>query len=191
MQEAVPPGEGSMAAVIGLDEAVVRAVCDEARAEGLVAPANFNAPGQIVIAGTKSGVDKAVSLVTAKAGKAILLKVSAPFHCALMQPAATRLREVLEGVSLSTPNFPVVANVDAEPNTDAGRVKDLLVRQVAAPVEWQRSIERAAALGVTVALEIGPGKVLAGLVKRIDKRIRVINVSDAASIASLRSSLEA
>ena len=191
MQEAVPAGEGGMAAVIGMDEPSVRALCEEASSGGLVAPANFNAPGQIVIAGTKEGVERASALVVARSGKAIPLKVSAPFHCALMAPAARRLETVLEGVSISNLRFPVVANVDAEPNTRADRVKELLVRQVAAPVEWQRSIERAVALGVTVAVEIGPGKVLAGLVKRIDKRIRVISVSEPASIASLRANLEA
>lgn len=187
MQEAVPPGEGAMAAVLNVDDATLRGICDEvvAAGVGVVAPANFNAPGQVVIAGTKAAVERACELVMTKAGagkKCIPLKVSAPFHCSLMRPAADRLREALEAVEIAAPAFDVIANVDAEPNHDATRVKELLVRQVDAPVEWVKSIQRAAELGVELAFEIGPGKVLAGLVKRIDKRIRVIAVSDAAGV---------
>ncbi len=189
MQEAVPPGQGSMAAVLGLDPDAIRAVCSDAASAGLVSPANFNAPGQIVIAGAQEAVALASKLVQERGGKAIPLKVSAPFHCALMKPAAERLAAAFETVRVSPLAFPVIANVDAEANTDPARVRELCVRQVDAPVEWVRSIERAAAMGVTVALEIGPGKVLAGLVKRIDKRIRVINVFDPASIASLSDEL--
>lgn len=191
MQEAVPPGEGAMAAVLNVDDAALRAICDEASSAGVVAPANFNAPGQIVIAGQKAAVARASELVAAKGGKAIPLKVSAPFHCSLMRPAAERLAAALERVAISPLAFPVVANVDAEPNDQAARVKELLVRQVDAPVLWARSIERAAAAGVTIALEIGPGKVLAGLVKRIDKRIRVVSVSDAAGVAGALEAISA
>jgi [acyl-carrier-protein] S-malonyltransferase len=190
MQEAVPAGEGAMAALLGLEPDAVRGICTEASSRGLVSPANFNAPGQIVVAGTKDGVDRAVELAAARGGKAIPLKVSAPFHCALMAPAREKLRAALESVSIGPLRFPVIANVDAEANEVSERVKDLLVRQVDSPVEWVRSVERAAAMGVRVALEIGPGKVLAGLVKRIDKRIRVINVNDAESIERLNQSLE-
>ncbi|NUP11992.1 MAG: ACP S-malonyltransferase [Polyangiaceae bacterium] len=189
MQEAVPAGEGAMAAILNVDERALRSICDEASSEGVVSPANFNAPGQIVIAGAKAAVARACELVTARGGKSIPLKVSAPFHCALMKPAADKLEVALRDVSVGSLSFPVVANVDAEPNEDAGRVKGLLVKQVDAPVQWARSIERAAALGVTHAFEIGPGKVLAGLVKRIDKRIRVVNISDAASVASAAEAL--
>jgi [acyl-carrier-protein] S-malonyltransferase len=185
MQEAVPPGEGSMAAILNVEPETLRLVCEEASAEGLVSPANFNAPGQIVVAGTKAGVDKAVALVSARGGKAIPLKVSAPFHCALMKPAAERLRAELARIEVVAPRFPVIANVDAEPNVDPARVKELLVAQVDAPVQWVRSIQRAVAMGVTTMLEIGPSRVLAGLVKRIDKSVRVIGVSDPASIAAL------
>jgi len=186
MQDAVPPGEGAMAAVIGADESVVRESCAQAEAVGHVAEANFNAQGQIVIAGTKLAVARACELLTERGARSIPLKVSAPFHCALMRPAADRLRDALQDVTIAPLAFPVIANVDAAPNSDSGRVKDLLVRQVDSPVQWVKSIERAAALGVELAIEIGPGKVLAGLVKRIDKRIRVVHVSDAAGVAALQ-----
>ncbi len=190
MQAAVPPGQGSMAAVMGLEPAVLEAVCAEAsRPEEPVSPANFNAPGQIVIAGSAGAVARALELAQARGAKCIPLKVSAPFHCALMRPAADALRTKLATVRVEPLRFPVIANVDAEPNADGARVSDLLVRQVDAPVQWTRSIERAAASGVTLALEIGPGKVLAGLVKRIDKRIRVINVADADAVARLADEL--
>jgi len=185
MQDAVPAGAGSMAAVLGADEATIRAVCEEALALGHVAPANFNAPGQIVIAGDAKAVAKAAELLGARKAKVIPLKVSAPFHCALMKPAASRLREALASVTVSPFTFAVIANVDAAPNDDPSRVKELLVKQVDSPVEWTRSIERAAEMGIDIALEIGPGKVLGGLVKRIDKRIRVIHVSNAEAIAKL------
>ncbi|MFO0616503.1 MAG: ACP S-malonyltransferase [Polyangiaceae bacterium] len=191
MQAAVPEGEGSMAAVLGVDAAALEAVCAESGDAGVVAPANFNAPGQIVIAGAKAAVDKASALLQQRGGKVIPLRVSAPFHCALMKPAAEALSRELEGISIGAMRFPVIANVDAEPNDDPSRVKSLLVRQVDAPVQWVKSIERAAALGVTTMLEIGPGKVLAGLVKRISKSIRVVNVSDATSVEALRKNLEA
>lgn len=189
MQEAVPPGAGAMAAVLGADEPTIRAVCDEATPLGHVAPANFNAPGQIVIAGDAAAVGKASELLGARKAKVIPLKVSAPFHCALMKPAAARLAEALASVTVKPLSMPVIANVDAAPNDDAGRVKELLVKQVDSPVEWTRSIERAAEMGVDVALEIGPGKVLGGLVKRIDKRIRVIHVSNAEAVAGLKAAL--
>lgn len=190
MQAAVPPGQGSMAAVMGLEPAALEALCAEAsRAEEPVSPANFNAPGQIVIAGAAGAVARALELAQARGAKCIPLKVSAPFHCALMRPAAEALRATLASVRVAPLGFPVIANVDAEANADGSRVAELLVRQVDAPVQWTRSIERAAAMGVTLALEIGPGKVLAGLVKRIDKRIRVINVADGDAVARLAAEL--
>lgn len=191
MQAAVPEGEGSMAAVLGVDGPALEETCKEASAVGVVSPANFNAPGQIVIAGAKAGVEKASALIQQRGGKVIPLRVSAPFHCALMKPAADVLAKELAAISIGPLAFPVIANVDAEANDEPGRVKGLLVRQVDAPVQWVRSVERAAALGVTTMLEIGPGKVLAGLVKRINKSIRVVNVSDATSVESLRKNLEA
>jgi [acyl-carrier-protein] S-malonyltransferase len=190
MQAAVPPGQGSMAAVMGLDPAALEDVCAEASQAGEpVSPANFNAPGQIVIAGAAPAVARALELAQSRGAKCIPLKVSAPFHCALMRPAAEALRAALEPVRIESPQFPVIANVDAEPNTEGARVAELLVRQVDAPVQWTRSVERAAAMGITLALEIGPGKVLAGLVKRIDKRIRVVSVADADGVARLAAEL--
>lgn len=182
MQEAVPPGEGAMAAVMGLEPQVVQTVCAEAGQEEVCEPANFNAPGQIVIAGHASAVARAGALVAQYGGKAIPLKVSAPFHCALMRPAAERLAPALAAVTIRPLDFPVLANVDAVPNQDPDRVRGLLAQQIDAPVQWVRIIERMAADGVTHALEIGPGKVLAGLAKRISKQIRVLSVGDPAAI---------
>jgi [acyl-carrier-protein] S-malonyltransferase len=182
MQDAVPPGAGAMAAVMGLDAAGVLALCADAAEGEVLGPANFNGPGQTVIAGTAAAVERARVLAGSRGGKAVPLKVSAPFHCALMRPAALRLAPALDGVTLRAPAFPVVANVDGAPNLDPDRVRDLLVRQIDAPVQWLRSIEHIAAEGVTHALEIGPGKVLAGLVKRITKQITVLGVSDVESI---------
>jgi [acyl-carrier-protein] S-malonyltransferase len=189
MQAAVPPGEGAMAAVLGADEETIARACEEASSLGVVSPANFNAHGQIVIAGASAAVARASEILSAAGKKTIPLKVSAPFHSALMKPAAAVVARELEPIALGEMAFPVIANVDARENADRARVKDLLVKQVDAPVQWIKSIERAAELGVTVAIEIGPGKVLAGLVKRIDKRIRVINVGDQKSIDALPAAL--
>jgi [acyl-carrier-protein] S-malonyltransferase len=190
MQAAVPPGAGGMAAVVALADDVVSAICEEARAVGPVEPANFNAPGQVVIAGAKAAVAEACRLADARGGKAIPLNVSAPFHSSLMRPAAERVAQELAQVKLGAMLFPVVANVDGEPNTDPERARQLLVRQVDAPVQWVRSTRRAVAEGVTVALELGPGQVLRNLQKRIDKKLRVVGVSDPAAVAGLRASLE-
>ncbi len=183
MQEAVPAGQGAMAAIMGGDEAAVVALCADAAEGGVVQPANFNAPGQIVIAGDEAAVGRAVNLSKERGLKAIPLKVSAPFHCALMAPAAAKVKTALAGVAVKSPSAPVISNVEAEPNSDGARVSDLLVRQVDSPVLWDRSIAQMAAAGVTKALELGPGTVLAGLVKRIDKRIAVHSVGDSASVA--------
>jgi [acyl-carrier-protein] S-malonyltransferase len=185
MQDAVPEGEGGMAAIIGGDQAAVEALCAEAAQGDVVSPANFNAPGQIVISGHKRAVDRAAALAGAKKLKAIPLKVSAPFHCALMAPAARAVETALAQLTLSPLRFPVIANVSAAPNDDAGETKSLLVRQIDGPVLWEQTIVRMAAAGITHALEIGPGKVLAGLVKRIDKQIRVLSVGDPESIAKI------
>lgn len=190
MQDAVPPGQGAMAAIMGLDPQALGAVCAEAAEGEVVSPANFNAPGQIVIAGHAGAVARASALVAGRGGKAIPLKVSAPFHCALMRPAAERLRPALEALEVRAPAFPVIANVDAEPNADPARVVDLLVRQIDGPVQWVRTIERMAAEGVTHALEIGPGKVLAGLVKRIAKQIKVLNVGEPEAVSKVPAFLE-
>jgi [acyl-carrier-protein] S-malonyltransferase len=191
MQEAVPEGAGAMAALMGADAEAASALCTDASSTGVVQPANFNAPGQVVIAGSKAGVDRAVELARERKLKAIPLKVSAPFHCALMKPAAERMQRELAQVSLGALAFPVVANVDARANTDRERVADLLVRQIDGPVRWQESVAFMAESGVERAVEIGPGKVLAGLVKRCDSRITVHSVSDPETLAKLHEVLGA
>jgi [acyl-carrier-protein] S-malonyltransferase len=185
MQEAVPEGEGAMAAVIGGDAAAVAALCEAAANGEVISPANFNSPGQIVISGAAAAVARAIELAPQKQLKAIPLKVSAPFHSALMAPAARALESALTGIVVHPLAFPVVANVDAEPNLDELRVTKLLVRQVDAPVRWEESVKFMADAGVTEALEIGPGKVLAGLVRRIDKRINVTACFDPQSFAAV------
>ena len=185
MQEAVPEGEGGMAAVMGGDRAAVEALCEEAAEGDVLSPANFNAPGQIVISGHKRAVDRAAALAGSKKLKAIPLKVSAPFHCALMAPAARAVEAALAGLTVGTAAFPVIANVTALPNQDGQVTKSLLVRQIDAPVLWEQTIALMAESGITHALEIGPGKVLAGLAKRIDKRVAVLSVGDAESIAKI------
>lgn len=169
MQEAVPPGQGGMAAIMGGDAQAVSDLCEAAAQGEALSPANFNAPGQIVIAGTQAAIERAAALAKERSLKAIVLKVSAPFHCSLMAPAAARVREALAPVQLSQPQFPVVANVDASPHQAAEEIADLLVRQVDSAVLWDRSITHMSEAGVNRALEIGPGKVLQGLIKRIDK----------------------
>lgn len=182
MQEAVPEGQGAMAAIMGGEPEQVSALCAEAANGDVLSAANFNSPGQIVISGAAAAVARAVELAPSKKLKAIPLKVSAPFHSALMAPAARAVEAALARVEIGPLAFPVVANVDARPNADRARVAELLVRQVDGPVRWQESIAFMAEAGVTRAFEIGPGKVLAGLVKRIDKRISVESRFDPASL---------
>ena len=190
MQEAVPPGEGAMAAIMGLDPEKIEDVCKRAAQGEVVSPANFNAPGQVVIAGHAAAVARANELASAEKGKAIPLKVSAPFHCALMAPAARVVASELDRVNVNPLAFPVIANVDAQPNTDPARVKDLLVRQVDGPVRWEATIRLMASQGVTHILEIGPGKVLAGLIKRISKELKVLSVGDAGALGEVGSFLK-
>ena len=182
MQDAVPAGAGAMAAIMGASEEQIAQLCEEAAGGEVLAPANFNAPGQIVIAGTRAAVDRAVELSTSFRLKAVLLKVSAPFHCSLMAPAAASVSKSLDASTLNEPRFPVVANVDARPNGNRDRIADLLIRQVDSPVRWHASVQAIGDAGVTRALEIGPGKVLKGLVKRIDKRVTVHSVNDQESV---------
>jgi len=182
MQDAVPPGTGAMAAVVGMDPGRVEALCIEAAEGEIVAPANYNAPEQIVIAGHAGAVARVAALVVAAKGRVIPLKVSAPFHCSLMAPAADVLETRLALVTVDDPRFPIVANFDARPNSAAARVRELLVRQVDGAVHWEASVRYMVASGVTRALEIGPGKVLAGLVKRIAKDVAVLSVGDVASL---------
>ncbi len=189
MQAAVPAGVGKMAALLGLDLPVVQEVCQEAAQGEIVSPANLNGAGQIVIAGHAAAVDRAIALAQSRgARRALPLNVSAPFHCALMQPAAQRLAEVLAPIPLGSMHLPVVSNVEAQANADAARVKDLLVSQVTAPVRWEESVRAIAASGCTLAVEVGPGKVLTGLVKRIAPEIRCLPGYD---LDALRQSLAA
>ena len=191
MQEAVPAGAGAMAAVLGLADDQVVAVCAQAAQGGILEPVNFNSPGQVVIAGEAAAVERGIAAAKAAGAKrAILLPVSVPSHCALMRPAAERLAPELAALAVKPLAFPVIANVDAEPNVDPSRVVDLLIRQIDGPVQWVKTIERMAAEGVMHALEIGPGKVLAGLVKRIARQIKVLNVSDPEAISKVPAFLE-
>ncbi len=182
MQEAVPAGTGAMCAIVGLESERVEILCKEAAGDEVVSPANFNAPGQVVVAGHAGAVARLGELVAAAKGRVIPLKVSAPFHCALMAPAARAVEAALSRISIRSPRVPIVANFDGRANSDAIRVKELLVRQVDGPVRWEETIRLMASQGVTHALEIGPGKVLSGLAKRIVKDLKVLSVSDAASI---------
>ncbi|MBM7049384.1 MULTISPECIES: ACP S-malonyltransferase [Rhizobium] len=183
MQAAVPVGVGAMAAIIGLEHADVAAVCAEASVLGACQIANDNGGGQIVISGEKSPVEKAAELATAKGAKrAILLPVSAPFHSALMAPAAEAMREALAGVAKSNPVVPVIANVKAAPVTDAEEIARLLVEQVTGQVRWRETVEWFAANNVTTLYEIGAGKVLTGLARRIDKSVNGIAINNAADI---------
>ncbi len=182
MQEAVPAGTGAMAAVMGVEPAKLEELCQAAANGEVVSPANFNAPGQIVVAGHAGAVARLSELVAGVKGKAIALKVSAPFHCALMAPAARLVDSKLGGITIAPLAFPIVTNVDAAPNADPTRVRAALVRQVDGPVRWEESVKLMAERGVDRALEIGPGKVLAGLAKRIAKDLRVLSVNDAASL---------
>ncbi|MEJ2470285.1 MAG: ACP S-malonyltransferase [Desulfuromonadales bacterium] len=186
MQEAVPVGTGAMAAILGLDLPVLEAVCREAAAGQVVSPANFNSPGQVVIAGHAEAVSRAIELAKQKGAKrALPLPVSAPFHCALMIPAGERLAAVLSDVAFSEMALPVVSNVEAAPNQDASRLRELLVKQVSAPVRWEETITCMANLGVDRYVEIGPGKVLSGLVKRMVKDCTIQNVQNMDDISSL------
>jgi [acyl-carrier-protein] S-malonyltransferase len=188
MQEAVPAGTGAMAAIMGVEPGRLEQLCRDACAAGadagplVCSPANFNAPGQIVVAGHAAAIARVGELVAAEKGRAIPLKVSAPFHCALMAPAARVVEAELARIAVLPLRFPIVANFDAQPNADPARVKDLLVRQVDGPVRWEASVRLMAERGVTHAVEIGPGKVLAGLVKRIAKDVKVLSVGDAAAL---------
>lgn len=186
MQEAVPVGEGAMAAVLGLDELGVAAACAEAAQGDVVSPANINGGGQVVIAGTKAAVVRAGEAARTRGARRVVpLPVSAPFHCALMQPAADRLAPELRAVAVLQPAVPVVANVDAEPRTDAASAIDALVRQVVAPVRWEAVVRRLAALGVTTFIEVGPGTVLTGLVRKILPEATAVSFGEPGDLAGV------
>jgi [acyl-carrier-protein] S-malonyltransferase len=183
MQKAVPAGEGAMAAILNLDDQAVRAACAEAAMGQVVQAVNFNGPGQVVIAGNKAAVERAMEACKARGAKrAVPLPVSAPFHSSLMQPAANALKVYLESVAVKTPRIPVVNNVDVGIQTAAAEIRDALVRQAASPVRWVETINRLAELGATHVLECGPGKVLAGLTKRIDPSLQGYALADRGSL---------
>jgi len=189
MQEAVPVGAGAMAAVMGADLKTVMEACVESQQGEVCSPANINSPNQIVIAGDATAVDRAIELVKERGAKrAIKLNVSAPFHCALMMPAQERLAEDLEKLAFEDLRVPLVTNVDAAAIEKGDEARDALVRQVSSPVRWNESVELLLREGVETFIEVGPGKVLAGLVRQINRSLRCLNVEDS---ESLKSSLNA
>jgi [acyl-carrier-protein] S-malonyltransferase len=182
MQEAVPVGVGAMAAIMGLSPAEVENLCQEAAQGEVLSPANFNSPGQIAVSGHAAAVKRAVEIVSRQAGKkAVLLPVSAPFHCPLMKPAAERLREAFAPVETGELKFPVISNVEADLYPGKDRVKELLFLQVDHPVRWEESVQKMVSLGPELVVEVGPGKVLSGLMRRIRKEIPTANVEDGAT----------
>lgn len=183
MQLAVPAGTGAMSAIIGLDDALIAKACAEAAQGEVVSPVNFNSPGQVVIAGNKAAVERANELCKAAGAKrALPLPVSVPSHCALMKPAADKLAADLNSISFHTAVIPVVNNVDVVAAANAAAIKDALVRQLYSPVRWTESIEFLAAQGVDTVIELGAGKVLSGLIKRINKELNTASVTDVASL---------
>ena len=186
MQEAVPVGHGAMAAILGLDEAGVLKACEDAAQGDVVSPANLNSPGQIVIAGSAAAVARASERAKALGAKrAIPLPVSAPFHCALMKPAELRLTPELRAVAVRDPRLPVIANVDAQPKRTARESIDALIQQIASPVRWESVVQRLASEGVTRYVEVGPGKVLTGLVKKIAPGATLLNVEGPGDLPAL------
>ncbi len=183
MQEAVPVGVGGMAAIIGLDAETLKTVCIEAAEDDVVEPANFNSPIQTVIAGHKTALDRACKLAKAKGAKrALLLPVSAPFHSSLLVPASERLADYMKDMVFSTPKIPVINNVDVVIQNDPVAIKDALVRQVASSVRWVEIIQKMALMSITHIVDCGPGKVLAGMIKRIDGSIRGLAIVDQTSL---------
>jgi [acyl-carrier-protein] S-malonyltransferase len=189
MQEAVPQGQGAMAAILGVDDAEIIAACAEALGE--VQAVNFNAPGQVVIAGERSAVERAIEKCKARGAKrAMPLPVSAPFHSSLMQPAAERLRGYLEKMALSAPRISVVNNVDVKIEQDPQRIKNALVRQAASPVRWVETILAMAGMGATHIVECGPGRVLAGMTRRIAPQLQSFTLADRAAVENALQALK-
>lgn len=183
MQEAVPEGVGLMAAILGLNREEVQAVCEEAARHGVVSPANYNSPGQIVIAGDKVAVEAAINLSKKKGAKKVIpLPVSVPSHCALMEPASRRLQANLERTAITDLRIPLVTNVEARPVTRGEAIRHALIRQLAQPVLWEDSVHTMIASGIGIFIEVGPGRVLSGLVKRIYREAQVWNVEDSQSL---------
>lgn len=192
MQEAVPVGAGAMAAILGADLQVIMAACREAAEGQVCSPANINSPGQVVIAGDTAAVDRAIELLKARGAKrAVKLNVSAPFHCALMMPAQERLSQDLERISFADPAIPVVTNVDATTVIQGDDARDALIRQVSQPVKWLSSVEFLISQGVQSFVETGPGKVLSGLMRQIDRSLSCVNIEDEASLRAARNTLGA
>ncbi|MDC7860118.1 ACP S-malonyltransferase [Pantoea ananatis] len=185
MQEAVPEGTGAMQAIIGLDDAAIAKACEESAQGEVVSPVNFNSPGQVVIAGNKEAVERAgAACKAAGAKRALPLPVSVPSHCALMKPAADKLALTLETITFNAPAVPVINNVDVKAETDADAIRHALIRQLYSPVRWTESVEAMAAQGVTQLIEMGPGKVLTGLTKRIVDGLSAAAVNDTASLTA-------
>jgi [acyl-carrier-protein] S-malonyltransferase len=185
MQEAVPAGEGAMAAILGMSPADVADVCKKAAEGEVVSPANMNSPEQTVIAGSAAAVKRAVETASqAGAKRAVVLAVSAPFHCSMLAPAQQRLEPDLRAVKFGAMKFPVITNVDAEAVILGDEARESLIRQVTMPVRWLESVREMIELGVNIFVEVGPGKVLAGLMRQIDRSVRVLNVEDSATLQS-------
>ena len=189
MQEAVPVGTGAMAAVIGGELSDIERVCTEARGVQVCSIANINSPSQVVIAGNAEAIDRAIELLNGVAKRVIKLKVSAPFHCALMKPAQDRLAADLERLTFNAPSAPVVTNVDARVTNAPDELRDALVRQVSAPVRWVESMQLLMQQGVDTFVEVGPGKVLSGLMRQISRDAKMLNVEDAESLEATRTAL--
>ena len=192
MQEAVPVGGGAMAAILGADLDVIVAACKEAAEGQVCSPANINSQSQVVIAGDAAAVDRAIELLKARGAKrAVKLNVSAPFHCALMMPAQERLGKDLEKISFADPAVPIVTNVDATSVIQGDEARDALIRQVSQPVKWLSSVEFLISQGVQSLIEAGPGKVLSGLMRQIDRSVSCVNIEDEASLRAARDTLGA
>jgi [acyl-carrier-protein] S-malonyltransferase len=187
MQEAVPVGEGAMAAILGMERGQVEKLCEEAAQGEVLTPANFNCAGQIVIAGHAKAVERAMERVKQEGKKAVPLPVSAPFHSPLMKPAGERLEKALEGIPIQDLKIPVVTNVEADINQSKERVKELLVTQVWSPVRWEESMQKITGDGIEKILEIGPGKVLSGLMKRINPKVETKNIEDIQTLKKISS----
>lgn len=191
MQEAVPLGKGAMAAIIGLDRERVDELIQKVSSDKIVQPANFNSLNQIVIAGEREGVEEAVRIAREDGAiKAVLLPVSGPFHSSLMQPAAERLKTELDKIEIKDLSFSIIANVNAEKVSSKDRIKELLVEQLYNPVQWERSISKLIEEGIDTFIEVGPGKVLTGLLRRISKDVQGFNVEDTKSLEKTLNSLD-
>ena len=189
MQQAVPVGQGGIAAILGLDEDAVKAACAEAAQGEIVEPANYNSPGQLVISGSRAAVERAIEAAKARGAKrAMMLPMSVPAHSSLMRPAAERLRERIAAISVAAPKVPVIQNIDVASFNDPAAIKDALVRQLYGPVRWIETIKALADAGMKHVIECGPGRVLAGLNKRIDDRIQAASIHDQASLDTVKAS---